>query len=232
MIQSTKSRSKTRFCSPIIDSSSHQRGPPRWWRPPSSRKVPFLKGTSLFSRLSRGSGGKLRERRGGRRKRRKGRRGGMTDYGKWDAIASALGDSSDDDDDPRGQRIGGGGVAASGAARSGIRPSLNHHAHPLASSAASPMASMLKPEEGGDEFELVRWHCVSLLQSRGARYSLTRASEEPSFLKNHPPGPILLSHFTKQCRGPLMSSLAQEHGTRGASTSLLAPVERPRCGER
>lgn len=109
----------------------------------------------------------------------------MTDYGKWDAIASALGDSSDDDEDPRGQRIGRGGGAASGAARSGIRPSLNHHAPPLASSAAPPMASMLKPEEGGDEFELVRWHCVSLLQSRGARYSLTRASEELSIFPSH-----------------------------------------------
>jgi hypothetical protein len=118
----------------------------------------------------------------------------MTDYGKWDAIASALGESSDDDEDPRGQRIGRGGGGASGAARSGILPPLDHHGRPLASSAAPPMASMTKPEEGGDEFELVRWHCVSLLQSRGARYKLTQALKEPfiypsiSPFRNHPTG--------------------------------------------
>lgn len=92
----------------------------------------------------------------------------MTDYGKWNAIASALGDSSDDDDDPRGGSMGRGGAAA-GRVGSGVRPSLGEHGHPLASSAAPPIASMPKPEEGGDEFELVRWHCVSLLKIKAAR---------------------------------------------------------------
>lgn len=95
----------------------------------------------------------------------------MTDYGKWDAIASSLNDSSDEEEDPDS---GGGRGAGGGQGGLGNRPPQHSHQSPghkaqTASAAASPMASLPMPREAGEEFELVRWHCVSLLQNRAAR---------------------------------------------------------------